>query len=176
MDQWLKTIPSRIGYYLAGFVDGEGSFNLSVRKGEGYRYGWQLGLSFNVSQRDKTNLYLLKRYLGCGRIKTRRDGLNSFVVENFNSLKERVIPFFEQFSFLSSRTKTNFSIFRKIVFLMDKKEHLNPGGFNKIIYFREMLNEGRGRKRKYNLKDVNFTQRKSSETIRRNPETNQDMI
>ena len=176
MEHWLKIIPFRIGYYLAGFVDGEGSFNLSVRKGEGYRYGWQLGLSFNVSQRDKTNLYLLKRYLGCGRIKTRKDGLHSFVVENFTSLKERVTPFFERFNFLSSRTKTNFSIFRKIVFLIDKKEHLNPEGFKKILDLREILNEGRGRKRKYNLKDVNFAQRKSPETIRRNPETNQDMI
>jgi len=157
MEKWLKQIPSEIGYYLAGFVDGEGSFNLSLRKGEGYRYDWQLGLSFNVSQRDKTNLFLLKRYLGCGRLKTRKDGLYSFVVENFDSLKGRVIPFFKRFNFLSSRTKTNFSIFTRIVKLMDQKKHLTPEGLKEIIVLREKLNEGRGRKRKYNLKDVYST-------------------
>ena len=154
MEQWLKEVPSQIGYYLAGFADGEGSFNLSLRKGEGYKYGWQLGLSFNVSQRDITNLYLLKRYLGCGRLKTRKDGVNSFVVENFNSLKERVIPFFERFNFLSSRVKTNFTIFKKIVKLMDEKKHLTQDGLKEIVMLREILNEGRGRKRKYDLKDV----------------------
>jgi hypothetical protein len=157
MSQWLKKIPPQIGYYLAGFVDGEGSFNVSLRKGEGYKYGWQIGLSFNVSQRDKTNLFLLKKHLGCGRLKTRKDGLNSFVVENFNSLEGRVIPFFERFNFLSSRTKTNFSIFKKIVKLMSEKKHLTNEGLKDIVKLREKLNEGRGRKRKYSLKDVNQT-------------------
>ena len=157
MEQWLKQIPFHIGYYLTGFVDGEGSFNLSLRKGEGYRYGWQLGLSFNVSQRDETNLFLLKKHLGCGRLKTRKDGVHSFVVENFDSLKGRVIPFFERFNFLSSRTKTNFSIFSKIVKLMDGKKHLTPDGLKEILELRERLNEGRGRKRKYNIEDVNLT-------------------
>ena len=90
MEQWLRKILPQIGYYLAGFVDGEGSFNLSLRRGEDYRYGWQLGLSFNVSQRDQTNLLLLKKHLGCGGLKTRMDGVHSFVVENSNSLRERV--------------------------------------------------------------------------------------
>ena len=157
MEQWLKKIPLEIGYYLAGFTDGEGSFDLSIRKGEGYRYGWQLGLSFNVSQRDETNLFLLKKHLGCGRLKTRTDGVHSFVVENFDSLKEKVIPFFEKFNFLSSRTKTNFSIFAKIVRLMDEKKHLQPEGLKEILELRERLNEGGGRKRKYNLEDVNLT-------------------
>ena len=29
---WLKQIPEKIGWYLAGFSDGEGSFNVSLRK------------------------------------------------------------------------------------------------------------------------------------------------
>lgn len=157
MEQWLRQIPVNIGYYLAGFVDGEGSFNVSLRKGEGYKYGWQLGLSFNVSQRDETNLFLLKRYIGCGRLKTRRDGVHSLVVENFNSLKGRVIPFFKRFNFLSSRVKTNFSIFSKIVKLMDERKHLTNDGLKEILELREKLNEGRGRKRKYNIEDVNLT-------------------
>ena len=47
-------ISQKIGWYLSGFVDGEGSFNVSLRKKADYKVGWQPVLSFNVSQREKT--------------------------------------------------------------------------------------------------------------------------
>jgi len=31
-EEWLDKIPQSLGYYLAGFVDGEGSFNVSLRQ------------------------------------------------------------------------------------------------------------------------------------------------
>ena len=166
---WLNSIPPQIGYYFAGFVDGEGSLNVSIRKGEGYKYGWQLGFSFNVSQKDKVILALLKRYLGCGHLKQRKDGLWSFVVENQSSLIEKVIPFFERFRFLSSKMKRNFSIFKKIMMIVKKQKHIEPEGIKEILRLREKLNEGRGRKRKYNLTDVYIPKEISSETIRQTP-------
>ncbi len=153
---WLKQIPEKIGWYLAGFSDGEGSFNVSLRKKQDYRVEWQVVLTFNVSQRDITNLFLLKRYLGCGRLQHRKDGVHYFVVGNYKSVIDRVIPFFKKFYFFSSSKKKNFSIFKQIAELVEKKEHLNPEGFKKILILREKLNEGRGRKRKYNQKDVNI--------------------
>jgi len=167
---WLNNISLRIGYYFAGFTDGEGSFNVSLRKGEGYRYGWQFAFTFNVSQKDKTILALLKETLRCGHLKQRKDGLWSFVVEDQNSLLERVIPFFEKFSFLSNRMRKNFSIFGKIMLLVEEKKHTTPKGMKEIVGLREKLNEGRGRKRKYNSKDVHVQREESSETIRQIPE------
>jgi hypothetical protein len=151
---FLNHIPSEIGYYLTGFVDGEGSFNLSLRKGKGYKYGWQIGPSFNVSQKDKTILLLLQKTLNCGRIKTRKDGISSFVVEDLRSLKEKIIPFFDKFSFLSSKSKINFKIFKEAISLMSQKEHLKLEGLEKVLILRENLNIGKGRTRKYSLKDV----------------------
>jgi len=162
---WLRKIPSEKGWYLAGFVDGEGSFNVSFAKKTDYRSGWQATPSFNVSQKDKTILSLLKKYLGCGRIKQRKDGLWIFVAENPHSLKEKVIPFFKKYQFLSSKSKTNFSIFCQIVKKIDEDKHLTKEGLEEIARLREKLNEGRKRKRKYNLSDIK-TSRKSSETIR----------
>jgi len=163
--KWIKKIPPEKGWYLAGFVDGEGSFNVSFTKKSDYRTGWQITPSFNVSQRDKTILFLLKKYLGCGRIKQRRDGLWIFVVENPRSLEERVIPFFKKYRFLSSKTKTNFSIFCRIVRLIREDKHLTEEGLEKIAKLRAKLNKGRKRKRKYTLSDIRAS-RKSSETIR----------
>ena len=46
-------VPERLGHYLAGFTDGEGSFNVSFRKRGDYTMPWKVSLCFNVSQRDK---------------------------------------------------------------------------------------------------------------------------
>lgn len=155
-------ISEKIGWYLSGFVDGEGSFNVSLRKKSDYRVGWQPVLSFNVSQREKTILTLMKFHFGCGIIKRRKDGLHSYDVTNPKEIREIIIPFFEKFDFLSKDKKRNFFLFKQVVELMAEKKHLKPEGFRELLEIRERLNKGKGRKRKYTLDNV----LKSSETIR----------
>ena len=156
MDQknkWLNSIPNEIGYYLVGFIDGEGSFNVSLRKKD-YGAGWQISPVFNVSQRDETILSLMKRHLVCGSIRMRKDGVHYYEVTNLSSLRDKVIPFLNKFQLLSSSKKKNFRILKEIVEIMLAGSHNNPEGFNQILKLRETLNEGRGRKRKYNIGDV----------------------
>lgn len=164
---WLDSIPPRIGYYLAGFVDGEGSFIVSVRRRQEHVSGWQVDLTFNVSQKERHILAYFKRYLGCGRFQQRPDGIFYFVVSNQRSIQERVIPFFERFSFLSQRKQSNFAIFKKIASKVAAREHLTSDGLDQIMHLRERLNEGRGRTRKYSLHDYQQSAKgESSETIR----------
>ena len=160
-----RVIPDGLGWYFSGFVDGEGSFNVSLRKKPDYKVGWQPVLSFNVSQRDQTVLLLMKRYFDCGIIKRRRDGLYSYDVTNPTAIQEKIIPFFSKFRFLSINKTNNFLIFQEVVKLMIDKKHLNLKGFQQLLELREKLNEGKGRKRKYTLDSV----LESSETIRRIP-------
>jgi len=156
-NNWLKKIPPKIGYYLTGFVDGEGSFNVSIRKRKDYQMRWQVVLTFNVSQKDRVVLALLKRYLGCGRLQQRKDGVHYYVVTNYHSIQERVIPFFTKFKFLSAEKKRNFSVFKRIAKMVYEGKHLDKEGLEKILKLREKLNKGRGRKRKYNIEDVNIS-------------------
>ena len=161
---WLNKIPRDVAFYISGFVDGEGSFNVSLRKKNDYRLGWQPVLSFNVSQDERLMLDLIKKHLGCGIIKQRKhDGLYSYDVTNPTAVITKVIPFFHKYGFLSSKKKANFSIFRKIARLMEDKRHLDEEGLKQILLLREKLNEGRGRKRKYSIYDV--FPKKSPETI-----------
>jgi len=171
---WLKQIPDRVGWYLSGFSDGEGSFNVSLRKKYDYRVEWQVVLTFNVSQKDISNLVLLKRYLGCGTLQHRKDGIHCFIVSNYKSILERVIPFFRKFNFFSSSKKKNFSLFRQIAELVKAREHLNPEGFKKILAIREKLNEGRGRKRKHNQKDVIINYRRFPRDYTSDPDQNRE--
>jgi hypothetical protein len=154
-DDWLKTIPAERGYYFAGFTDGEGSFNVSLRNRHDHKIGWQVVLTFNVSQRESYILAQFKKMLGCGRLQYRRDGVTYFVVSNPRSIIDRVIPFFTKFKFVSHAKQKNFRIFKEIASMVDQKQHLTREGFERIVELRETLNEGKGRKRKYTQKDVN---------------------
>ncbi len=148
-------IKVELAYYLVGFADGEGSFNVSLRKRPDHTMKWQIVLTFNVSQSESYILSQFKKHLGCGRIVQRKkDGLYMYVVDNPKSLQEKVIPFFKKYKFLSQKKKYNFSIFCQIASLVFSKEHLNKKGFMKIVDLREKLNIGKGRKRKYNKEDL----------------------
>ena len=152
-----------IGGYLAGFVDGEGSFNVSLRRNNDYRLGWQVVLSFNVSQKDLTVLEILKDTLNCGIIKTRKcDGLYSYDVTKPSDITTKVIPFFDRFGFLSKSKNINYRIFKDISSLAVKRP-LCFDDLREILILREKLNVGKGRTRKYSIYDVIG---KSSETIR----------
>tara|TARA_Y100000310_G_scaffold330981_1_gene403706 strand:- start:878 stop:1351 length:474 start_codon:yes stop_codon:yes gene_type:complete len=153
-----KSINQNHGYYIAGFVDGEGSFNVSLTKRKDYVGKWKITASFNVSQKDRTILAFVKKVIGCGTLRERKDGVVYYEVTNIRSLYENILPFFRKFCFLSENKKRNFAIFSKIVRKMYKKEHLNKEGFEEILQLREKLNQGVGRTRKYTLKSVKHTQ------------------
>lgn len=162
----LKKVPFRMGYYLAGFADGEGSFNVSFRPREDYKLPWKVSLCFNISQRDKVILTLFKRYLKCGTLRSRPDGVWYYEVNNFNALWENVIPFFEHFNFLSAKKKNDFSKFKQIARLFRANRHLTKEGIEEIMKIRDKMNEGG--KRKYSNQEIlsRFKLKESSETIR----------
>ena len=85
-------IRPQIGYYLAGYVDGEGSFNVSFRPREDYGFPWKVSLCFNISQRDPVILSLFKRHLECGTLRRRQDGVWYYEVNNLTAILENVIP------------------------------------------------------------------------------------
>lgn len=167
--KWLKKIPLEKGCYLAGFADGEGSFCVSLRRRGDHTMGWQVILSFSISQKESYILSQFKRHLGCGVIRQRRGGLYYYMIMNTASVIERVIPFFRKFRFLSANKRTNFSIFCKIARMVNNKNHLNEEGLEKIIKLRERLNEGRGRKRKYSLSDWKQFKRENPQRLYAKP-------
>ncbi len=137
-----KHVPIEIGYYLAGFADGEGSFHVSFRKRSDYRLPWKVSLSFNVSQKERVILALYKKHLKCGSLRERPDGVCYYEVSNFTMIQENVIPFFTRFGFLSAKKKRDFAKFKAIAKLIEGKEHLTVEGLLKIVKIRETMNDG----------------------------------
>ena len=174
MDSRIKKVPPKIGYYLAGFADGEGSFNVSFRPRKDYPIPWKISLSFNVSQKDRVILSLFKRHLGCGTLRGRPDGVWYYEVTNFNAITENVIPFFERFPFLSAKKKRDFKKFKQIVALVKEGAHLSPDGIRKILEIRENMNDGG--KRRHTHEAILASLAESSETIRQAPPSGGDDI
>ena len=174
MDARILRVPVEIGYYLAGFADGEGSFNVSFRPRPDYQVPWKVSVSFNVSQKDRVILALFKRYLGCGTLRGRPDGVWYFEVTNLNAVTENVIPFFDRFRFLSAKKKRDFSKFKQVVDLMQKGSHLTSDGIRQILHIRSDMNDGG--KRRYTHEEILATLIESSETTRQASQVSDDDI
>ena len=174
----VSQVSPRIGYYLAGFADGEGSFNVSFRKRNDYAMPWKVSLCFNVSQRDKVILALFKQHLKCGTMRSRPDGVWYYEVNNFTALVENVIPFFDRFSFLSAKKQRDFAKFKQIALLMRGGKHQTKSGIGEILEIRRDMNDGGAMRRKYSDDSINelFGTRESSETVRQAPMVESEMI
>ncbi|MFH0749388.1 MAG: LAGLIDADG family homing endonuclease, partial [Candidatus Gottesmanbacteria bacterium] len=85
-------------YYLAGFVDGEGSFSITIHR-HPVRFGWVIDPMFQVYQ-HKDNayiLYIFKKVFTCGYVSEKGGNPSCFVycVDNLRDIEQKVIPFFE---------------------------------------------------------------------------------
>ncbi len=137
-----RTVPNDIGHYLAGFADGEGSFNVSFRPRSDYRMPWKVSLCFNISQRDEVILSKFKRYLGCGTMRRRHDGVWYYEVNNLRAILENVIPFFDHYGFLSAKKHRDFAKFKQLASLLADGRHRDQSGIQEILRIRSDMNDG----------------------------------
>ena len=161
-----QRVRPEIGYYIAGFTDGEGSFNVSFRPRSDYKLPWKISLSFNISQKDRSILEFFKTHLQCGTLRERKDGVVYYEVTNLDDLVEKIIPFFNKYSFLSAKKKRDFKKFKQIAKVIFSQEHLKENGIRKILEIRSDMNNGGNRKYKDHIILKKITMNKSSETIR----------
>ena len=114
---WLDRIPSDLGNWIAGFVDGEGSFNVPFRRERDRGLPWRVSLSFNVSQIGRELPELLRTTFDVGTVRDRGDGIHYFEVTRPKELVERVFPFFDRF-LLRSPKRNDLTVFREITELV----------------------------------------------------------
>ena len=157
----------RLDGYIAGYVDGEGSFSVTVNRNQTSRFKLQLVPEFHVSQNGDRRevLDLIQSRLRCGYIKrnSRRDDVLVFVVRKRADLLNKVIPFFERNRLISSKQK-EFETFARIVRAMAKGEHIGELGFSQILEQSLSMN-GNGRFRQVRWREL-VSYPESSETVR----------
>jgi hypothetical protein len=152
---------------VAGFVDGEGSFNVPIRRSTDRGLPWRVGLSFNVSQVGTSAATFLLEVFGVGTMRSRPDGVTYFEITRPRELRERVFPFFERFPLRLKNA--DLAIFTTITELVLSGRHLSLDGIIEILPVRAPMN--RGGKRRYSDEQIiqGLRDWESSEAIRRAP-------
>jgi hypothetical protein len=150
----VSQVPTCLGHYLAGFADGEGSFNVSFRRRGDFAMPWKISLCFNVSQRDPTVLCLFREQLQCGTMRSRPDGVWYYEVNAQVRIVGNVIPFFERFGFLSEKKQRDFVKFKQLALLIKDRRHLSRVGIHEILEIRRDMNDGGAKRRKYSDESI----------------------
>jgi len=87
-------------------------------------------------------LELIKSKLGnIGSIDRERKDSFQFRVSSLKDLTNVIIPHFERYPLITQKW-ADFELFKKIVDLMSRKEHLSIEGLQKIVAYRAFLNLG----------------------------------
>ena len=133
--------------WIAGFVDGEGCFHIGINKNNEVRFGYQILPELTVVQhkRDISLLHRIRTYMKCGVVRSNHGDRWCWRVRNLKNLVEIILPFFERHP-LRSLKRIEFMKFAKAVRIMEKGEHLNPEGFQKILKIAEGMNRQNQRK------------------------------
>lgn len=142
----MNHIPNEKAWYITGFTDGEGSFNVSFRIRTDYLIGWKITPVFNISQKERNILALIKKYLKCGTIRYRSDNVWVYEVENQNALREIIVPFFRKYGFLSDKKKKDFARFQKILKILDIHKSKTYEDVKQILYLLDEIQSKSSRK------------------------------
>ena len=138
----------KLGNYISGFVDGEGSFMVTILRRKNYFTGWEVRPSFAVSQNKNRAeiLFLIKDTLKCGFVRENKsDNTLKYEARSLKELVGKIIPHFIKFPLLSSR-KREFELFKEICHRMQNGEHRKKDGLKEIIELSYKMNVGSKRK------------------------------
>ena len=151
-------------FFLSGFVEGEGSLWASVVLFPSSTLGIKINLGFSIYQHESglPLLILIRDYFKTGRIYLKSGSLNVWVFEinDRTSLREKVIPFFQDYILpLSCKFGTleegTFFHFHQILLLFQQKKHLNKQGLISCIHHVYKTNPlGKGKSRKRSLNEI----------------------
>jgi len=131
-------------YWLTGFIDGEGSFGINVKK---YNYKLdkertdKIWLTFQITQhiREIILMQSFVKYLNCGRVRDRKSTpAVDFLVNRYTDIDTKVISFLNKYPLQSVKQKDC-----KAATLIGNLEHLTVEGVKEIKHIKNGMNRKR---------------------------------
>jgi len=145
----LRSTSERQGNYVAGFVDGEGSFYTSIRFIPDSKTKWRFSLNFAIGNNDKRVLEFCRAHLCCGNIRTVDSKKFLFEVSNLFLLDQNIIPFFKQFQFVSNKKRHEFRVFQLLVHFLKEETIDSMPKLTRFLYLRKLLSRHRSERSSY---------------------------
>lgn len=127
--------------WLTGFIDGEGSFIVTVYKNKN-KVGWAIKPEFQISLhvRDKVLLEKIQNYFQIGNIFTNSKGRVSFRVQSPRDL-EKICAHLDLYP-LKTQKLSDYILFKKVLKIILNKEHLTISGLLKVVAIKASMNLG----------------------------------
>jgi len=143
-------------HYVAGFIDGEGSFSISVGKHKTLKRGSEVRPEFEIEVRadDAEILERICVTIGAGRIydlSYERYGWLPHAKYKIGGRKDMVkylFPLLDAYP-LQAKKRYDYRIFKKVVLMMERKEHLTDVGYQKILTLRDTVRKNGKKKKSY---------------------------
>ena len=129
---------------VTGFSDGESSFMVRVRKNSKYKTGWLVAAIFSIVAHKKDLLLLeaIKEFFGgLGSIKKNGNSTFSYRIESSEQIIKIILPFFDKYPLMTEKLG-DYLLFKKVIELMNTKEHLTQQGLEKIVSLKASINKG----------------------------------
>ena len=143
--------------WLAGFSSGDASFNIKVSESSTNSIGNRVQLRFSIGLNivERQLIVSIANYLISGNnlikeiindnkisyVYYKKDSV-SIEITKFSDLFNNVIPFFNTYPIQGTK-RLDLSDFKTVASMIEKKEHLSPIGFNKIIEIKNSMNINR---------------------------------
>lgn len=131
--------------WLAGFIEGESCFYVSVYNSPKSKLKYAVQLVFKITQhaRDVVLLENISKLLKCGRVEPRKSGdAYDFAVTSFKEFKEYMIPYWENHPLFGNKSK-DYVDFIRVYEIMLAKGHLTEEGLAKIVEIKNSMNTKR---------------------------------
>ena len=136
--------------YIVGLVDGEGSFTVYVKrpnseKSVKRRVRVELKFYLKLVEKDKDILYELKKFFGCGNVYFQKDTRSNhqncyrYEVGKRSDLMEVIIPFFQKNQLLLTSKQKDFTVFCRLMELVEKDIHLTDSGLDRICRIKQQM-------------------------------------
>jgi len=137
--------------WITGFTDGEGCFFLRLYKRKDRKSGWIIQTCFQIKLhiKDKDLLLQIKSFFNnVGNIIINNNyNFVVYTVSNLNEINYEIIPHFNKYP-LISRKYSDYIIWKDIIEIINKRQHLTELGLYKIVSLKASLNKGLSNKLK----------------------------
>jgi len=131
-------------WFITGFSDAESSFSVTIRKNPRSSTWWvDQRFSIGLHYKDLPLLKLIQNYFGgIGFIlEDIKKDRAEFRVSSLEELVTVILPHFNMYGLITKK-QGDYLLFKEIILLKERKEHLTSEGLQKLVNLRATLNLG----------------------------------
>lgn len=139
----LSTLESKLNpSYVSGFVDGEGSFILTIIKDNKYKLGWRVVCRFIISlnKKDLSLLNNIKEFFGIGNVFLMAKDSAQYRIESLKGL-DLIINHFDKYPLITKK-QADYKLFKLAHNLIKNKSHLTKEGLLELVAIKAVMNNG----------------------------------